>query len=50
MAYKDLIGVIQLIRELNRSLNDPDDLDQALYRMQQVMEKGATDQPSKSER
>lgn len=48
MAWKDMIGVIQLIRELNKSLNDPKALDKALYQMQLAMEKGAAEQPSQS--
>lgn len=42
MAYRDLVGLVQLIRELNLALNDPKALDKALLEMQTAMEKGAT--------
>ena len=44
MGYRDLIGVIQAIRSLNKALNDPEALDKELYDMQRAMEKGATEQ------
>ena len=44
MGYKEQIGLIQAIRNLNKALNDPEALDKALYDMQRVMEKGATEQ------
>ena len=47
MAYKDMVGVVQLIRELNEALNDPKKLDEALFKMQEAMEKGATAMPDK---
>ena len=44
MGHRDLVGVIQLIRNLNKALSDPEALDKALYDMQRAMEKGATEQ------
>lgn len=44
MGYKEQIGLIQAIRNLNKALNDPEALDKALYDMQRAMEKGATEQ------
>lgn len=44
MGYKEELGLIQAIRHLNKTLNDPEALDKALYDMQRTMEKGATEQ------
>lgn len=45
MGYKEAVGMVQLIRELNKALNSPEELDKALYEMQKSMEKGATVKP-----
>ena len=47
MGYKELMGTVQLIRRLNKALNNPEELDEALYEMLVTMEKGAVDQPTK---
>ena len=44
---KELTGVIQLVRELNKALNDPKAMDEALKRVQDAMEKGVTPKPTK---
>ena len=48
MGYKDSIGLLQAIRELNRALDDPKALDEAL-RIQAAMEKGAADTGTKKD-
>lgn len=44
---KEQTGFVQMVRELNAALNDPQALDEALKRVQDAMEKGAIPEPIK---
>ena len=43
-----VIGLIESFRIINETLNNPQKMDEALIRVQNSIEKGATDQPTKA--
>lgn len=47
MPWKEEVEKLQLLRELNKALNDPKSMDEALYRVQQAIEKGVIPEPTK---
>ena len=47
MPWKEEVENLQLLRELNKALNDPKTMDEALYRVQQAREKGVIPEPGK---
>lgn len=47
MPWKEEVEKLQLLRELNKALNDPKSMDEALYRVQHAIEKGVIPEPTK---
>ncbi len=43
-----VIGLIESLRIINETLNDPQKMDEAFLRIQKSIEKGVTDQPTKA--